>query len=218
MLENYLNFNESILKKYLKKYNCYWEIFENLGDLIIEIGKTLDLNKYDKIADNIWVHKSVSIDNNCKIIGPCIIGEKSEIRFNAFIRGNVIIGNNCVIGNSTEIKNSILFNEAKVPHFNYIGDSILGYKSHFGAGVITSNMKSDKSNINVIINNVNYETNRNKLGSLIGDYVEIGCNSVLNPGTIIGKNTTIYPLTMVKKEIKENAILKNDGTIVEKEL
>ena len=218
MLEKYLDFNETILKEYLKKYEYHWGLLKDLNDIILEIGNNLDLNNYNKIEDNIWIHKTANIDDRCKIIGPCIIGENSEIRFNAFIRGKVIIGNNCVVGNSTEIKNSILFNEAKVPHFNYVGDSILGYKSHFGAGVITSNMKSDKSNITVIMNDKKYDTNRNKLGSLIGDYVEIGCNSVLNPGTIIGKNTTIYPLSMVRKEIKEKVILKNDGTIVNKEL
>lgn len=218
MLEKYLDFNETILKDYLKNYEYQWEVLKNLNNLILEIGPTLDLNQYNKVADNIWIHKSANIDENSKIIGPCIIGENSEIRFNAFIRGKVIIGNNCVVGNSTEIKNSLLFNEAKVPHFNYVGDSILGFKSHFGAGVITSNMKSDKSEITVIVNDEKYNTNRNKLGSLIGDYVEIGCNSVLNPGTVIGRNTTIYPLSMVRKELKENVILKNDGTIVNKEL
>lgn len=218
MLEKYLDFNETILKDYLKNYEYHWEVLKNLNNLILEIGQTLDLNQYNKVADNIWIHKSANIDEISKIIGPCIIGKNSEIRFNAFIRGKVIIGNNCVVGNSTEIKNSILFNEAKVPHFNYVGDSILGYKSHFGAGVITSNMKSDKSNITIIMNDKKYDTNRNKIGSLIGDYVEIGCNSVLNPGVVIGKNTNIYPLSMVRKELKENVILKNDGTIVNKEL
>ena len=218
MLEKYLDFNETILKEYLKNYEYHWEVLKDLNDLILEIGQTLDLNQYNKVADNIWIHKSANIDERCKITGPCIIGEYAEIRFNAFIRGKVIIGNNCVVGNSTEIKNSILFNEAKVPHFNYIGDSILGYKSHFGAGVITSNMKSDKSEITVIINDEKHNTNRNKLGSLVGDCVEIGCNSVLNPGTVIGKNTTIYPLSMVRKELKENIIFKNDGTIINKEL
>lgn len=218
MLEKYLDFNETILKEYLKNYEYHWEVLKDLNDLILEIGQTLDLNQYNKVADNIWIHKSANIDERCKIIGPCIIGEYAEIRFNAFIRGKVIIGNNCVVGNSTEIKNSILFNEAKVPHFNYIGDSILGYKAHFGAGVITSNMKSDKSEITVIMNDEKHNTNRNKLGSLVGDCVEIGCNSVLNPGTVIGKNTTIYPLSMVRKELKENIIFKNDGTIINKEL
>lgn len=218
MLENYLDFNKSILKDYLFDYQYHWEILKKLNGIILKLGKKLDLSKYDKKGNNIWIHKTAIVDNSCKIVGPCIIGENTEIRFNAFIRGNVIIGNSCVVGNSTEIKNSILFNESKVPHFNYIGDSILGYKSHFGAGAITSNMKSDKSAIKVFIKDKVYETNMNKLGALIGDYVEIGCNSVLNPGTVVGKNTTIYPLVMVRKEIKDNVILKNDGTIVEKEL
>ena len=218
MLEKYLNFNKTILKDYLKKYNYYWEVLDDLNNLILKVGETLDLGLYSKISHNIWVHKSAIIDDNCKIIGPCIIGENSEIRYNAFIRGNVIVGNNCVVGNSSEIKNSILFNEVKVPHFNYVGDSILGYKSHFGAGVITSNIKSNKSNINIVINDQVYKINKIKLGSLVGDYVEIGCNSVLNPGTVIGKNTIIYPLTMVRNEIKANSILKNDGTIADKEI
>lgn len=218
MIDKYVNVDETILKEYLINYKYHWDILKDLNDLILEIGKTLNLDEYNKIEENIWIHKTAKIDEKFKIIGPCIIGENTEIRFNAFLRGKVIIGNNCVVGNSTEIKNSILFNEAKVPHFNYVGDSILGYKTHFGAGVITSNMKSDKSNIQVFMDNKKYDTDRNKLGSLVGDYVEIGCNSVLNPGTIIGKNTIVYPLTMVRKEIKENSILKNDGTIINKEI
>ena len=212
-LKNLFDFNKTIASSYILKYD-YPEILNHIGEIIFEISKTLN-NDYQEISPNVFVHKSVKIDKSATIIGPCLVLENSEIRVNAYIRGNVIIGKNCVIGNSTELKNAILFDEVKVPHFNYIGDSILGYKVHFGAGSLTSNVKSDESNVTLTINSEKIKTNRKKIGALVGDKVEIGCNTVLTPGTIIGKNTTIYPLVMVRGEIPENKIVKST-TMVDK--
>ena len=212
-LKNLFDFNKTIASSYILKYD-YPEVLNHIGEIIFEISKTLN-NDYQEISPNVFVHKSVKIDKSATIIGPCLVLENSEIRVNAYIRGNVIIGKNCVIGNSTELKNAILFDEVKVPHFNYIGDSILGYKVHFGAGSLTSNVKSDESNVTLTINSEKIKTNRKKIGALVGDKVEIGCNTVLTPGSIIGKNTTIYPLVMVRGEIPENKIVKST-TMVDK--
>lgn len=205
-LKNLFDFNKTIASSYILKYD-YPEVLNHIGEIIFEISKTLN-NDYQEISPNVFVHKSVKIDKSATIMGPCLVLENSEIRVNAYIRGNVIIGKNCVIGNSTELKNAILFDEVKVPHFNYIGDSLLGYKVHFGAGSLTSNVKSDESNVTLTINSEKIKTNRKKIGALVGDKVEIGCNAVLTPGSIIGKNTTIYPLVMVRGEIQENKIVK----------
>lgn len=212
-LKNLFDFNKTIASSYILKYD-YPEVLNHIGEIIFEISKTLN-NDYQEISPNVFVHKSVKLDKSATIIGPCLILENSEIRVNAYIRGNVIIGKNCVIGNSTELKNAILFDEVKVPHFNYIGDSLLGYKVHFGAGSLTSNVKSDESNVTLTINSEKIKTNRKKIGALVGDKVEIGCNAVLTPGSIIGKNTTIYPLVMVRGEIPENKIVKST-TMVDK--
>lgn len=212
-LKNLFDFNKTIASSYILKYD-YPEVLNHIGEIILEISKNLN-NDYQEISPNVFVHKSVKIDKSATIIGPCLVLENSEIRVNAYIRGNVIIGKNCVIGNSTELKNAILFDEVKVPHFNYIGDSILGYKVHFGAGSLTSNVKSDESNVTLTINSEKIKTNRKKIGALVGDKVEIGCNAVLTPGSIIGKNTTIYPLVMVRGEIPENKIVKST-TMVDK--
>ena len=212
-LKNLFDFNKTIASSYILKYD-YPEVLNHIGEIILEISKTLN-NDYQEISPNVFVHKSVKIDKSATIIGPCLVLENSEIRVNAYIRGNVIIGKNCVIGNSTELKNAILFDEVKVPHFNYIGDSLLGYKVHFGAGSLTSNVKSDESNVTLTINSEKIKTNRKKIGALVGDKVEIGCNAVLTPGSIIGKNTTIYPLVMVRGEIPENKIVKST-TMVDK--
>ena len=212
-LKNLFDFNKTIASSYILKYD-YPEVLNHIGEIILEISKNLN-NDYQEISPNVFVHKSVKIDKSATIIGPCLILKNSEIRVNAYIRGNVIIGKNCVIGNSTELKNAILFDEVKVPHFNYIGDSILGYKVHFGAGSLTSNVKSDESNVTLTINSEKIKTNRKKIGALVGDKVEIGCNAVLTPGSIIGKNTTIYPLVMVRGEIPENKIVKST-TMVDK--
>lgn len=171
----------------------------------------------DEIESNVWISKTANVDSTARIIGPCIIDDDCQIRVNAFIRGNVIIGKGAVVGNSSEVKNSILFDEAKIPHFNYIGDSILGHKAHFGAGSLTSNVKSDESIVKVTLNGNKYDTNMKKIGSVVGDNVEIGCNAVLTPGVVIGRNSTVYPLTMVRGEIGSNKIVKSMTEIISKE-
>lgn len=206
----------TLAEEYLSKYEYPYEVLKGLSDEIIRLGNLLDTNEYKQIKENVWVHDTVKIFETAYISGPCIIGKNSEIRQAAFIRGSALIGENCVIGNSSEIKNSIIFDNAEVPHFNYVGDSILGYKSHLGAGAITSNLKSDKTNVVIHDKNENLETNLRKLGAIVGDYTEVGCNSVLNPGTVVGKNTIIYPLSFVRGVIKSNSIYKNINEIVDK--
>ena len=210
------NFNECIAKSELAKFDELWKIVPSISNIIEEVSKKLDLSEYDIINNNIYIHKTCKVCESCYIEGPCVICEGTEIRHGAFIRGNVLIGKNCVIGNSCEIKNSIIFNEAQIPHFNYIGDSVIGYKAHFGAGAITSNIKSDKTNVEIKNGKEIIKTNLQKFGSLVGDCVEVGCNSVLNPGTVIGKNTIIYPLSFVRGVIKENSIYKDSNNIVDK--
>lgn len=199
-----------LLEKYLAKYEAPYEVLPDIHTLILEIGNTLDENEYQKIKENIWIHKSVTLSNSIEIIGPCIIMENACIRHNAYLRENVIIGKNSVVGNSCEIKNSILLDYCEVPHFNYVGDSILGHHAHLGAGAIISNLRLDKENI--MIDNTN--THLRKIGAFLGDNVQVGCNAVINPGTIIYPNTIIYPLTTVKGIIKENN--QNNGIKVER--
>lgn len=204
----------SIADKYIKEYVYPFEVLPHIKDIILEIGKKLD-SEYNLIDENIWISKTVSIPKNVTINGPCIIDHNAEIRPGAFIRGNVIIGKNSVLGNSCEMKNAILYDNVQVPHFNYVGDSILGEFAHMGAGSITSNVKSDKTNV-VIKGKEKIETNLRKVGAFLGNNVEIGCNSVLNPGTIIGCNTIVYPLTMIRGVIDSNKIVKNTNEIVER--
>lgn len=211
--ENLFSLNESIAGEKLKVFNYPYKALPYIKDYILEIIKSLDKKEYN-IENNIAIGKDTIIHPSAVIIGPAIIGKNTNIRVNAFIRENVIIGDNCVIGNSCELKNAIIFNNSQIPHFNYVADSILGYKSHIGAGVIISNLKSDQTNITIKYNNKILDSGLRKFGALIGDYVEIGCNSVLNPGTIIGKNTTIYPLCSIRGYIPENHIYKNTGEIV----
>lgn len=193
-----------------------WELLPKIGAYIIELGKTLSSDKYERQGENIWIAKSAIIAPTACINGPCIIDEEAEIRHCAFIRGNAIVGKGAVVGNSTELKNVILFNKVQVPHYNYVGDSILGYKSHMGAGSITSNVKSDKTLVVVKSPYGNIETGLKKMGAMLGDNVEVGCNSVLNPGTIIGRNSNIYPTSMVRGYIAANSIYKNQGEIIAK--
>lgn len=215
-LENIVSFNKSIINDYIDDYDNYWEFLRDLKRLIVEIGKNLDHTEYSEISPNIWINKTASVHPSAIINPPCIIGGWTEIRVNAFIRGGVIIGNDCVIGNSSELKNAVLFDCAKVPHFNYIGDSILGYGAHFGAGSLTSNVKSDSTFVKVVLNDKKYETNMKKVGAIVGDNAEIGCNAVLTPGVVIGKNSNVYPLVMVRGEIKEDCIVKSTDNIVVK--
>lgn len=215
-IENLYNLEETIAKSLLKNLTYPWEALPQISDYIIKLGNELDKDIYELKGENIWIAKSAKIMETAYIKGPAIIGENAEIRHCAFIRGNAIIGNNAVVGNSTELKNVILFNNVQVPHYNYVGDSILGYKAHMGAGSITSNVKSDKKLVVVKNNNERMETGIKKFGAMIGDCVEIGCGSVLNPGTVIGKNTNIYPLSSVRGVIQANSIYKNYNEIIYK--
>lgn len=202
--------------EYLKSFTYPWEALAGIKDEIIRLGKTLDKNEYDEPSENVWIHKSAKIAPTAYLGAPCIIGAGTEVRHCAFIRGNALIGKCCVVGNSTELKNVILFDGVQVPHYNYVGDSILGHKSHMGAGSITSNVKSDKTPVEVKGTCV-IPTGLKKFGAMLGDYVEIGCNSVLNPGTVIGKNTTVYPLSCVRGAVPSDSIYKSGGKIVAKE-
>ena len=217
---NLFNLDETIAKKLLAKKKYPWECLPEIHDFIIELGKTLDKNIFEQRGNNIWIAKTAIVAPTVSITGPAIIDEYAELRHCAFIRRDAIVGKNVVVGNSTELKNCILFNEVQVPHFNYVADSILGYKSHIGASVITANLRSDKSNVIIknknLKNIVKIETNMRKVGAFLGDGVEIGCNSVLNPGTIIGKNTSIYPCSSLNGIIQENSIYKNQNEIIKK--
>ena len=193
-----------------------WEALSKIKDFILELGATLDSEKFDRIADDIWVAKSAKIAPSASLNGPLIIDEDAEVRHCAFIRGSAIVGKNAVVGNSTELKNCVLFDNVQVPHYNYVGDSIYGYKSHTGAGVIASNLKSDKSLVTVMCDGEKVETNVKKFGAMIGDFVEVGCNSVMNPGTVIGRNSNVYPLSFVRGYVEENSIYKRLGEVAEK--
>ena len=215
-IKNLYNLDETIAKELLENVTYPWEALPKIEEFIIELGKKLDTNIYEKKGENIWIAKSAKVAPTAYINGPVIIGEDAEIRHCAFIRGKAIVGNGAVVGNSTELKNVILFNKVQVPHYNYVGDSILGYKAHMGAGSITSNVKSDKKLVVVKNGTEKIETGLKKFGAMLGDNVEVGCNSVLNPGTVIGRNTNIYPLSSVRGVIKENSIYKNKNEIVKK--
>lgn len=216
-IEELYNLNETIAKDLLVSEKYPWEILPKISDYILEIGPKLDKNIFEQKGENIWIAKSAKIAVSSSITGPVIIDENAEIRHCAFIRGKAIIGKNAVVGNSTELKNCILFNNVQVPHYNYVGDSILGFKAHMGAGSITSNVKSDKTNVQIKGTDI-IETNLRKVGAFLGDGVEVGCNSVLNPGTVIGRNSNVYPLSCVRGIIPENSIYKNKNEIVIKEV
>jgi len=197
MILSLYSLDETMAKDFLIKYKYPWEALADIKEYVLELGNSLNLDEYE-------------------IIGPCIIGRDTEVRPGAFIRGSAIIGDNCVVGNSTEIKNVILFNNVQVPHYNYVGDSILGYKAHMGAGSITSNVKADKLNVVIKENGNEIITNRKKVGAFLGDFAEIGCNSVLNPGTVIGKNSNVYPLSCVRGVVPSDSIFKNAKDIIDK--
>lgn len=216
LIKDMFNLEQTIAKELFETYDYPWEILPHIGDYIKELGPKLDKNIYEEKGDNIWIAKSATVFSTAYIKGPCIIGENTEVRQCAFIRGNALVGNGCVVGNSTELKNVILFNNVQVPHYNYVGDSILGYKSHMGAGSITSNVKADKTLVQVKHNGNLIETGLKKFGAILGDNVEIGCNSVLNPGSIIGPLSNVYPLSMVRGCVSANSIYKNKNEIVEK--
>ncbi len=193
-----------------------WEVLPKIKTFILELGNKLDPEKFIKKGDDIWIAKSATVFESAYIAGPCIIDENAEIRHCAFIRGNAIIGKGSVVGNSTEVKNALIFDSVQVPHYNYVGDSVLGYKSHLGAGSITSNVKSDKTLVKVNVCGERIETGLKKFGAMVGDNVEVGCGSVLNPGTVIGRNSNVYPLSSVRGFVPENSIYKCKGEIAEK--
>lgn len=209
--------DKSLAGEYLAQFEYPWQALSGIKELILALGESLDKNEYDEISENVWVHKSVKIAPTAYIGAPCIIGKDTEIRHCAFIRSSALIGEGCVIGNSTEVKNAIIFDGVQVPHFNYVGDSILGCKAHLGAGAVTSNVKSDRSLVTVNTPDGKLETGLKKFGAMVGDNVEVGCNSVLNPGTVIGRNSNVYPLSSVRGSVPENSIFKNQSAIVTKE-
>lgn len=216
MIKTMFDLKETIATEIFNGCVYPWEALSRIGKEIVKIGATLSLDEYDKIGEDVWIAKSAKIAPSASISGPAIICKDAEIRHCAFIRGSAIVGEGAVVGNSTELKNVILFNKVQVPHYNYVGDSILGYKAHMGAGSITSNVKSDKSLVIVHSGELKIETGLKKFGAILGDHVEVGCNSVLNPGTVIGRNANIYPLSMVRGYIPEASIYKNCGEIVSK--
>ncbi len=214
---NLYNLDETIAGEYLSQFTYPWEALAGISDFIKKIGPTLDTEKFEQLGEDIWVAKSATVAPTAYLNGPLIIDEEAEIRHCAFIRGSAIVGKGSVVGNSTELKNDIIFNNVQVPHYNYVGDSILGYRSHMGAGSITSNVKSDKT---LVVVKDSYdtkeeiETGRKKFGAMLGDFVEVGCNSVLNPGTVIGRHTNIYPLSRVRGVIPADSIFKDKDNVV----
>lgn len=216
LAKNLFDYSRTIAKPLLETVDYPWEALPKISEFIIELGKTLDPEIYEQRGENVWIAKSAKVFDSAYLGGPLIICEDAEVRQCAFIRGNAIVGKGAVVGNSTELKNSILFDGVQTPHYNYIGDSILGYKSHTGAGVITSNLKSDKSLVTVLCDGEKVDTNVKKFGAMLGDHVEVGCNSVLNPGSVIGRNTNIYPLSFVRGYVPENSIYKRLGEVAEK--
>lgn len=209
--------DETLAKPLLQELTYPWEALPKIGDFIIEIGKNLPTDIYELRDENVWIAKSAKIYPLNTIMGPCIIGERTEVRPGAFIRGNALVGNDCVVGNSTELKNVILFNHVQVPHYNYVGDSVLGFYSHMGAGSITSNVKADKTLVHVKGDGYDIETGLKKFGAMLGDHVEIGCNSVLNPGTVVCQDSNVYPVSMVRGVVPPHSIYKEKGVIVPKQ-
>ena len=207
--------SETIAKEYLEGFTYPWEALAGIHDLILELGAKLPAELYDHPSEDVWIAKSAKVFDSAHIGGACIIGENTEVRQCAFIRGDALVGNNCVIGNSAELKNVIIFNNCEVPHYNYVGDSILGFHAHMGAGSITSNVKADRMNI-VVKGEQEYVTGRRKIGAILGDWVEVGCNAVLNPGTVVGQRSQIYPTTCVRGVIKSDTIVKNTGEQIAK--
>lgn len=215
-VKNLYNLDETIAKELLEEVTYPWEALPKIADFIVKLGNSLDAEKYEKIGEDVWIAKTAKVAPTAYINGPAIIGENAEVRHCAFIRGKAIVGEGAVVGNSTELKNVILFNKVQVPHYNYVGDSILGFKAHLGAGAITSNVKSDKKLVIVKNGKEQIETGIKKFGAMLGDNVEVGCGSVLNPGSVIGSNSNIYPLSSVRGVIAKNSIYKNKNEIVEK--
>ena len=201
-------------REYLEQFTYPWEALKGIKDLIVEIGQTLDPEEYTEVSEHVWVHKTASVFPSAYLGAPCIIGPETEVRHCAFIRGSALVGASCVVGNSCELKNVILFDHVQTPHYNYVGDSILGYYAHMGAGSVTSNVKSDKKLVVVHGGEEEMETGLKKFGAMLGDHVEVGCNSVLNPGTVVGRNSRVYPTSCVRGVVPADSIYKDNGKIV----
>lgn len=216
LIKNMYDLTETIAAGLFADADYPWEVLGKISDFIVKLGQTLDSSLYEMRGENIWVAKSANIAPTACLNGPLIIDEEAQIRHCAFIRGSAIVGKGAVVGNSTELKNVVIFNRVQVPHYNYVGDSILGCQSHMGAGSITSNVKSDKTLVTVKNGDTVVETGLKKFGAMLGDYVEVGCNSVLNPGTVVGRHTNIYPLSMVRGVVPPHSIYKNKNEVVEK--
>ena len=216
-IKNLYNMDETIAKDLFEGLEYPWEALPKIGDFIKMLGSTLSEELYDKVGEDVWIAKDAKVFPSAYIHGPAIIGRGAEVRHCAFIRGNAIVGEGAVVGNSTELKNVVLFNKVQAPHYNYVGDSILGFKAHMGAGSITSNVKSDKTLVDVVVNGERIHTGLKKFGAMLGDNVEIGCNTVMNPGTVIGRMSNVYPTSMVRGFIPEKSIYKKRGEVVKKE-
>ena len=216
MIKNLYDLSQTIAADIFEGKTYPWEVLGEIKTFILELGASLPKDIYEEREEHVWIAKSAKIYPTATILAPCIIGEETEVRPGAFIRGNAIVGNKCVVGNSTELKNVILFNNVQVPHYNYVGDSVLGYKSHMGAGAVTSNVKSDKTLVVVKNKDEHIETGLKKFGAMLGDNVEVGCNSVLNPGTVIGRFSNVYPRSSVRGFVPSNHIYKDPEHIVEK--
>ncbi|MBP3870912.1 MAG: UDP-N-acetylglucosamine pyrophosphorylase [Faecalicoccus sp.] len=215
-IQDLYDLDHTLAKDYLSGFTYPWQALKGLKDFILELGPTLVDKGYKEVSENVWVHETAEVFPSAYLGAPCIIGPETEVRHCAFVRGSALVGANCVVGNSVELKNVILFDNVQTPHYNYVGDSILGYKSHMGAGSITSNVKSDKTLVVVKSDGEQIETHLKKFGAMLGDYVEVGCNSVLNPGTVIGPHSNIYPTSCVRGQVPANSIWKTGGIVVVK--
>lgn len=216
-IKDLYDLDHTLAKEYLEQFTYPWEALKGIKEFILKLGPTLDPDEYEEISEHVWIHKTAKVFPTAYLGEPCIIGSETEVRHCAFIRGSALVGANCVIGNSVELKNVILFDHVQTPHYNYVGDSILGYYSHMGAGSITSNVRSDKQLVVVHNGTENIETGIKKFGAMLGDYVEVGCNAVCNPGTVIGRHSSIYPTSCVRGVVPEGSIYKNSGEIAERQ-
>lgn len=212
-----LDLNHTLAGAYMAQFEYPWQALGGIKDMIVSLGETLPAEEYDQVTPQVWVHKTAVVAPTAYLGAPCIIGPETEVRHCAFIRGSALVGSKCVVGNSVELKNVILFDHVQTPHYNYVGDSILGYKSHMGAGSITSNVKSDKTLVTVRAGEERIETGLKKFGAILGDHVEVGCNSVLNPGTVLGRTSSVYPVSCVRGVVPAGHIVKTGGEIVKRE-
>lgn len=215
-IQELFDLDHTLAKEYLLKYEYPWEALKGIKEMIISLGASLDPNEYIEVSEHVWVHTSANVYPSAFLGAPCIVGPRTEVRHCAFVRGSALIGEDCVVGNSVELKNVILFDHVQVPHYNYVGDSILGYCAHMGAGSITSNVKADRKLVVVHDKEEDVETGIKKFGAMLGDYAEIGCNAVMNPGTVVGRHSNVYPVSCVRGVVPENSIWKSGGVVVRK--